>query len=212
MWPIEKPIDYPQNARKWSKFAISKVASSIKAFGWRQPLVVDSKGLIVIGRLRRAAGRSLGLAECPVHVAADLSPAKIRALRLADNRTNQEADWDMEMLATEFGELKALDFDLSLTGFDSRELDALLLKPNAAEDDVPPVPEVPTSRLGDLWVMGGHRLLCGDATKADGVVRPMGGDSARLMNIDPPYGVGYANDERPNPGVAKPRVANDQFK
>src|ERR1035437_2760445 len=121
MWPIEKPIDYPQNARKWSKFAISKVASSIKAFGWRQPIVVDSEGVIVIGHLRRAAGRSLGMAECPVHVAADLSPAKIRALRLADNRTNQEADWDMEMLATEFGELKALDFDLSLTGFDAKE-------------------------------------------------------------------------------------------
>lgn len=121
MWPIDKPIDYPQNARKWSGQAISKVAASIKAFGWRQPVVVDKDGVIVIGHLRRAAGRSLALTTVPVHVARDLTAAQIKALRLADNRTNQEADWDMELLASEFTALKELDFDLSLTGFDAKD-------------------------------------------------------------------------------------------
>jgi DNA modification methylase len=191
MWPIDRPKDYPKNARRWSKEAVAKVAASIREFGWRQPVVVDADDVIVIGHLRRAAGKHIGLAECPVHVARDLSPAKVRALRLADNRTAQEATWDMETLATEFGELKAMDFDLSMTAFDSRELDALLLKPNPAEDDIPPTPEVPTTRLGDLWEMGGHRLLCGDATDAASVARLMDGKLADLVFTDPPYGVGY---------------------
>jgi hypothetical protein len=121
MWPIDKPIDYPQNARKWSPKAVEKVATSIREFGWRQPVVVDSQGVIVIGHLRRAAGKSIGLTECPVHVAADLSPAKVRALRLADNRTAQEAEWDLDILASEFADLKTFDFDLSITGFEPYE-------------------------------------------------------------------------------------------
>jgi len=126
MWAIDRPIDYPKNARKWSAQAISKVAVSIKQFGWRQPVVVDSEGVIVIGHLRRVAGKSIGLTECPVHVARDLSPAKIRALRLADNRTAQEADWDLEILAAEFGELKTMGFDLTVTGFDIAEIEGML--------------------------------------------------------------------------------------
>jgi hypothetical protein len=186
-WFIDRPIDYPKNARKWSKQAIEKVARSIKEFGWRQPIVVDSEGVIVIGHLRRVAGKSIGLTECPVHVARDLSPAKIRALRLADNRTAQEADWDLDILASEFADLKTMDFDLTITGFDSRELDKLLLSPNAAEDDIPPVPEAPVSRLGDLWVMGGHRLLCGDSRDAKAVAQLMDGNLVNLVFTSPPY-------------------------
>src|ERR1035441_10185740 len=180
MWPVDRPKDYPGNARKWSGQALAKVAASIKAFGFRQPVVVDSDEVLVVGHLRRAGAREAGLKQIPVHVARDLPQAKIRAYRLADNRTAQEADWDMDLLASEFAGLKALDFDLTLTGVDSRELDARLLSPNAAEDDVPPVPEVPTSRLGDLWVMGGHRLLCGDALDAGAVLRLLGEESPRL--------------------------------
>ena len=121
IWPIDKPIDYPKNARKWTGAAITKVATSIREFGFRQPVVVDSEGVIVIGHLRRAAAKSIGLTTCPVHVARDLSPAKIRALRLADNRTAQEATWDLDLLAVEFGELKGFDFDISITGFDTRD-------------------------------------------------------------------------------------------
>ena len=191
MWDIDRPIDYPKNARKWSPKAVEKVATSIREFGWRQPVVVDSQGVIVIGHLRRAAGKSIGLTECPVHVAADLSPAKIRALRLADNRTAQEAEWDLDILASEFADLKTFDFDLTITGFDPREIDKFTLSVNPAEDDVPPVPEVPITKPGDLWVMGGHRLLCGDATKAEDVARLLGEDKPFLMVTDPPYGVEY---------------------
>src|ERR1035438_1662699 len=120
MWPIDKPIDYSKNARKWTQQAIDKVAMSIREFGWRQPVVVDSQGVIVIGHLRRLAGKSIGCTECPVHVARDLSPEKIRALRLADNRSGQEATWDMELLAAEFEDLPDV-----FTGFDLSEVDGL---------------------------------------------------------------------------------------
>src|ERR1700720_4303604 len=101
IWPIDKPIDYPQNARKWTQKAVEKVAASIREYGWRQPVVVDAQGVIVIGHLRRAAGRWLRLREVPVHVAWDLSPEQIRGLRLADNRTNEESDWNEDLLKLE---------------------------------------------------------------------------------------------------------------
>ncbi len=190
-WPIDKPIDYPKNARVWSKHAIAKVADSIRAYGFRQPIVVDKHGVICIGHLRRTAARSLGMTEVPVHVAKDLSAAQIRGLRLMDNRSAQEATSDLEALGAEFLELKAMDFDLSLTGFDIREIDSFTLQPNAAEDDVPPVPEAPVSQLGDLWIMGDHRLLCGDSTKVDDVTRLMNGKQAICTITDPPYNVGF---------------------
>jgi ParB-like chromosome segregation protein Spo0J len=142
LWPIDQPKDYPKNARKWNAQAVEKVASSIRAYGWRQPVVVDANDVIVIGHLRRAAGKFLGLSEIPVHVARDLTPAQIGGLRLADNRTNQEASWDEELLALEIAELGALDFDLSLTGFDVHELDSLLRDPLDEEraEEAPPLP------------------------------------------------------------------------
>src|SRR4051812_41042479 len=111
-WPINRPQPYPKNARKWSKAAIEKVASSIRSFGWRQPIVCDCEDVIVIGHLRLASARLLELTEVPVHVASDLSPAQIKALRIADNRTHEEADWIEELLSAELLELKSLDFDL----------------------------------------------------------------------------------------------------
>jgi hypothetical protein len=117
-WPVEKPVDYPKNARKWSERALEKVALSLTEFGFRQPIVVDAAGVIVIGHLRRAAARLAGLDRVPVHIAADLSPEKVRELRLMDNRSHDEAAWDLELLEQEMRELAALDIDLSLTGFD----------------------------------------------------------------------------------------------
>src|SRR5258705_10357902 len=147
-WPIDRPKDYPKNARKWSSQAIEKVAASIREYGWRQPIVVDANDVIVIGHLRRAAGKSLGLTEVPVHVARDLTPAQIRGLRLADNRTNQEASWDEELLGPELVELRDLGFDLGLTGFDVHELDVLLRDPmdEARADEVPPLSEIAATR------------------------------------------------------------------
>jgi len=123
-WDIERPTDYPLNARKWKPAAVAKVAASITAYGWRQPIVVDGAGVIVIGHLRRQGARLAGLTQVPVHIAAELSPEAIRGLRLADNRTHDEAEWDTDLLAREFGELKALDFDLKATAFDLTQVDA----------------------------------------------------------------------------------------
>lgn len=117
-WDVDRPVDYPLNARKWKPEAVAKVAMSIKTYGWRQPIVVDKAEVICIGHLRRAAARQAGLKQVPVHIAADLTPEQIRGLRLADNRTHDEAEWDTELLTREFGELKALDFELTQTGFD----------------------------------------------------------------------------------------------
>src|ERR1700730_8154454 len=152
MWPITRPRPYAKNARKWSGKAIEKVAASIKSFGWVQPIVCDREDTIVIGHLRLESAHFLGLTEVPVHVASNLSPAQIKALRIADNRTHEEADWIEDLLSAELLDLKSLDFDLGLTGFDSRELSALIDQPNTAEDEIPPRQLAPVSRPRDLWL------------------------------------------------------------
>lgn len=202
-WPIDRPKDYPHNARKWTKQAIEKVAASIRAYGWRQPVVVDLNEVIVIGHLRRAAGKHIGLTEVPVHVARDLSPAQIRGLRLADNRTNQEASWDDELLGLELAELGELDFDLSLTGFDQHEIDRYLIDQDleARANTAPPLPENAVSAPGDLWLCGKHRILCGDATDAATVARLLGDRKPRLMVTDPPYGIELDSEWRDRAGL-----------
>jgi len=202
-WPIDRPKDYSKNARKWSARAVEKVAASIREYGWRQPVVVDASGVLVIGHLRRSAGKFLGLTEVPVHVAHDLTPAQIRGLRLADNRTNQEAEWDETLLALEIAELGGLDFDLSLTGFDVHELDSLLRDPLDEEraEQAPPLPEVAVTCPGDLWLIGPHRLLCGDATSAEAVARLLGERKPRLMVSDPPYGISLDSEWRDRAGI-----------
>jgi len=127
MWPVDKPVDYPKNARKWTDQAIAKVAASIREYGFRQPIVVDADGVIVIGHLRRRAAQSLGLAEVPVHVASDLSPKQIKGLRLMDNRSNQEASWDQMLLGSEMMDLKGFDLDLKLTGFAKDEINSMFV-------------------------------------------------------------------------------------
>src|ERR1700682_4293158 len=158
-WPIDRTRDYPQNARKWTSKAVDKVAASIREYGWKQPLVCDSQDGIIIGHLRRAAARKAGLTQCPVHVAQDLTPSQVRGLRLMDNRSHEEAEWDLSLLAPELADLSGLDFDLTLTGFDVHELDALLRDPLDDEraDQAPPLPDVAATRPGDLWLCGPHR-------------------------------------------------------
>ncbi|HYF36059.1 MAG TPA: DNA methyltransferase [Prosthecobacter sp.] len=194
MWAIDRPTPYARNARKIPQKAIDKVAASIKEFGWRQPIVVDAEGVIVVGHTRLLAARKLGLTEVPVHVAEGLTPAQIKAYRLMDNRSHQESDWDLDLLLPEFLDLKSLEIDLGLTGFDARELDVLLKDPekDAAADAAPALPEVAVTQAGDLWVCGPHRVLCGDSTSLEAVSRLLGGQkSPFLMVTDPPYGVEY---------------------
>lgn len=205
LWPIDRPKPYPKNARRWTADAVAKVASSIREYGFRQTIVVDVDDVIVIGHLRREAAKSLGLKEIPVHVARDLTPAQIRGLRLADNRTNQEASWDEDLLGPELADLSELGFDLGLTGFDVNELDKLLRDPLDGDraEQAPPLPDVAASRPGDLWFLGTHRLLCGDATNADDVARLLSKMAPRLLVTDPPYGIELDSEWRDRAGINK---------
>jgi len=193
IWPIDRPKDYEKNARKWSDASLRKFAKSIEEFGWRQPLVVDTEGVICIGHFRRAAGKLAGFTTCPVHVATDLTPAQIRKLRLADNRLHEEADWDLEKLTLELGEMQALEIDLETTGFSASEIDRTVgaRKGQTDENAVPVAPAQPVATRGDVWLLGGHRLTCGDCTVAADVARVMRGERADMVFTDPPYGVGY---------------------
>src|SRR5256885_4927783 len=153
MWKIERVTPYARNCRRIPEKAIDKVAASIEEFGFRVPIVVDKHGVIICGHTRLLASRKLGLREVPVHVADNLTPAQVKAYRLMDNRSHEDTDWDLELLGPELQELRGLDFDLTLTGFDQHEIDDFLSDPDA--DDranlAPPVPEHPVARPGDLW-------------------------------------------------------------
>ena len=193
LWPIDRPKPYPKNAREWNAAAVVKVASSIREYGFRQPIVVDVHDVIIIGHLRLAAAKTLGLKEVPVHIASELSPAQVKGLRLMDNRSHDEAEWDLALLAPELADLSSLDFDLGLTGFDLHELDDLLRQPidDARADEAPPLPDIATSRPGDLWICGEHRILCGDATKLEAIETVLDGGLADMVFGDPPYSVSY---------------------
>src|SRR5277367_6679292 len=126
MWPIGRPIPYARNSRKIPERAVDKVATSVQEFGWRVPIVVDKDGVVICGHMRLLAAKKLGLLEVPVHVADNLTPAQVKAYRLMDNRSHDDTDWDLDLLGPELEDLAALDFDLSLTGFDQHEIDRLL--------------------------------------------------------------------------------------
>ncbi len=208
LWPLERITPYGRNARKIPPQAVDKVAASIREFGWRQPIVVDRQGVIICGHTRLLAAQKLGLDQAPVHVADNLTPAQVRAYRLLDNRSHEETDWDFDLLGLEMVELKDLGLDLSLTGFDTREIDTLLA-PDAEREErahqVPEFPSEPVTRPGDLWVCRAHRVLCGDATDADGVSRVLGTVQPRLMVTDPPYGVQYTPAWREQAGLGRQR-------
>jgi DNA modification methylase len=200
--PIARVIPYARNPRR-NEGAIAKVAASIREFGFRQPIVVDPEMVIVVGHTRLEAARKLGLAEVPVHVAHGLSPAQLKAYRIADNRLHEEAEWDEELLECELLELKELDFDLGLTGFDDDEIGRLLdgsdlgILPDADEDRAPELPEAPETEPGELIVLGRHRLLCGDTTSVADMARLMTmAPRADMVFTDPPYNVGYEHEKR----------------
>jgi ParB-like chromosome segregation protein Spo0J len=181
-WPIDKPIPYARNARKISQAAIDKVASSINEFGWRQPIVIDAQNVVIVGHTRVLAARKLGLSEVPVHVADNLTPEQAKTYRLMDNRSHEEAQWDLELLVPEITELQAFAVDLSLTGFDPNEIGRFLADSAVSgltdDDACPEPPEVPITAPGDLWMLGRHHLLCGDARDGDAAARLLGSSLA----------------------------------
>jgi len=194
---------YANNARKIPRKAVNKVAASLQEFGWRQPIVVDRDGIIVVGHVRLLAALQLGWSEAPVHVADNLTPEQIRAYRLMDNRSHEEADWDLKLLAPELAELQSMSFDLNLTGFNVDEIDTLLRNPLEEEtaNHAPALPDVAVTQPGEVWLMDSHRLICGDATNAEDVARLLGNVKPLLMVTDPPYGIELDSEWRDRAGL-----------
>ena len=193
---------YENNPRKLSEDAIKKVAMSLKEYGFRQPIVVDKNMVIVAGHTRYRASKKLGLKQVPISVIDNLSEEQINAYRIADNRTAEESEWDNELLKMEIKELEAKDFKLDLLGFNDEQLNNILFEEKQGltdEDEVPETPEEPTSKLGDIWKLGNHRVMCGDSKIQDEVKKLMDNNLADLLHTDPPYNVNYSNAERPNP-------------
>jgi DNA modification methylase len=189
---VDEIKPYAHNPRS-NDHAIDAVAASIQEFGFRQPIVVDRKGTIIVGHTRYKAALRLGLKKVPVHVATDLTSAQIKAYRLADNKTAELADWDHDRLVEELLELEKMAFDLDVLGFSTDELQELCgadITPGLADPDaIPEPPDAAVTQPGDLWILEGHRLLCGDASKPEDVDRLVSGEPIHLVNTDPPYNV-----------------------
>ncbi|WP_287496898.1 site-specific DNA-methyltransferase [Pandoraea sp. CB10b_02] len=193
--PVEALIPYARNSRTHSAGQVAQIAASIREFGWTNPVLVDGENGIIAGHGRVLAARKLGLTEVPCIEIRDMTEAQKRAYVIADNKLAENAGWDKELLALELGELKADGFDLDLIGFDAEDL-GKLLEPDAKigltdDDDAPEVAAVAVSRPGDLWVLGNHRVMCGDSTSVADVERLMDGYKADLIVTDPPYNVAY---------------------
>lgn len=202
MWSIDRPVPYVRNARKIPQKAIDKVAGSLQEFGWRQPIVVDKEGSVIVGHTRLKAAQKLNYKEVPVHVADKLSEAQVKAYRLADNRTGEETGWDEELLSLEIKELADYDIDIDLTGFNDNEVNKLLnqyaesQQGKIGDDDIPE--EIETrSEVGDLWLLGNHRVLCGDSTNEENIKKLFDGQKADMMFTDPPYNVDYGGTDHP---------------
>lgn len=220
---IDALIPYARNSRTHSDAQVAQIAASIKEFGFTNPVLIDEDGGIIAGHGRTLAARKLGLSEVPCLRLSYLSEAQKKAYVIADNKLALNAGWDDEMLKVELSELKDLDFDLSLIGFDADELANLLeleqVEGLTDEDEVPELPETPVTVEGDVWILGNHRLMCGDSTSIDAVEKLMNGVYPDLIHTDPPYGMNAvskssvlkANYGTDILGDDNPDVAKDAF-
>ena len=214
-WPLARLQPYAKNAKEHGADQVAKIAASMAEFGWTVPCLVADDGELIAGHGRVLAATQLGLTEAPVIVLGHLTDAQRRAYRIADNKL-AESPWDEALLSAELNDLLAEDYDLSLIGFDDAELEALLAgevdaetATREGEDEVPEALETPISRPGDLWVLGKHRLLCGDATVATDVGRLLGGKRANMCFCDPPYNVDYAGGVGAEKAGKGRRIKND---
>jgi len=215
-WPVGKLIPYGRNPRK-NDHAIEQMAGAIQEFGFRIPIIAKSSGEVVDGHLRLKAALHLGLETVPVVLADDLTPMQIKAFRILANRSATWADWDEDLLRLELEELQLDDFDLSHTGFDDDEIAELLAgeetttEGNTDEDAAPDVPVTPVSKPGDVWIMGQHRLLCGDSTDAASYDTLLGNERVAMIFQDPPYNVDYANTAKDKLRGTNRPILNDNL-
>jgi DNA modification methylase len=213
---IEKLIPYAKNSRTHSDAQVAQVSGSIKEFGFTNPVLIDQDGVIIAGHGRVLAARKLGMIDVPCIRLTHLSDAQKRAYVIADNKLALNAGWDDELLAIELKDLQEIGFDLGLTGFTEDELNKLMPEPVTAgltdEDDCPEVAAVPVSKLGDVWLLGKHRVMCGDSTSIDEVEKLMDGQKASLVVTDPPWNVAYGTNLANNAQGYKAReIMNDNF-
>ena len=191
-WEPGRVTPYDKNPRI-NDGAVDAVAASIREFGFRQPIIVDTDRVVICGHTRLKAAIKLGLDKVPVHIATGLSPEQVKAYRIADNKSGELAEWNFELLPLELFGLQEVGFDLNLLGFDAEEL-AELMDPGVQDgltdpDDVPLPPDAAITQPGDLWILGDHRLLCGDSSSPQDLDRLLGGQPIHLVNTDPPYNV-----------------------
>jgi DNA modification methylase len=211
-WPLTRFVHYARNPRK-NDHVVNRMVASIKEFGFKCPVLARSDGTVVDGHLRLKGAEKLGIAEVPVILCDDWSDAQVKAFRLLVNRSVDWADWDMELLSLEMLDLKGAGFDLDLTGFDCGEIDSLLLggDTDGKEDAIPDLPETPITLPGDLWLLGNHKVLVGDATVPADVERLMAGDSADVVFTDPPYNVDYEGYTEDRLKIKGDRMTPQQF-
>ena len=216
---VDKLIPYAKNSRTHSPEQVAQIAASIKEFGFRNPILVDGVGIIA-GHGRLMAAQKLNLAKVPTIDCSDMTESQKKAYIIADNKLAMNAGWDMDFLKLELQDLEDADFDLSLTGFDDKELDALLNVIEGTdgltdEDAVPETPIEPKTKLGDIYILGNHRLMCGDSTSIDAVEKLMDGKKADMVFTDPPYGVSYTgglqNSAKGLQGNAREMIKNDDI-
>jgi len=205
---------YENNPRKLKDSAIDKVAMSLKEYGFRQPIVVDKDRVIVVGHTRYRASKKLGFKEVPITIADNLTPEQINAYRIADNRTAEESEWDSELLKMEIKDLEAKDFKLDLLGFNEDQLNDMLFEEKQGltdEDEVPEAPEEPISKLGDIWKLGNHKLICGDSTILNNYEKLFNENKADLLMTDPPYNVDYEGKTKDKLTIQNDSKNDDDF-
>ncbi len=218
---VEDLIPYARNARTHSDEQVARIAASIKEFGWTNPIIIDGENGIVAGHGRTLAARKLGLTEVPCIELKNLTETQKRAYILADNRLALDAGWDNEMLALELGDLKDAGVDLELTGFSDEELDELLATPTESadgdEDEAPEPQEDPVSKRGDVWILGAHRVMCGDSCSADDISKLFGSTgggtpTVSLYLTDPPYNVAYEGGTKDALTIQNDNMEDGQFR
>jgi DNA methylase/ParB-like nuclease domain len=209
-WPINKLVFYGRNPRK-NDAAVDRMCGSIREFGFKIPCLVRSDGEVIDGHLRLKAARRLGIIDIPVILCDEWSETQVKAFRIMVNRSATWADWDDELLKLELLDLETSDYDLALTGLDTKEIDALILNDTLDEEAIPQAPIHPISRAGDLWMCGPHRVLCGDATDGEAVSRLLGERTPLLLVSDPPYGIELDSEWRDRAGLNKRGSAEPSY-